>query len=204
MRTVAAALGLALLAACGPSVEGVRNLDGPPVARIAAFGDSLTAGTGVAPAQAWPALLERAAGLPVENLGRAGDTTASALARLDEALASEARLVIVGLGGNDFLRRVPKEETERDLRAIVRRLQGDGRVVVLLGFDLGLFTDEYSPLYARVAEEEGAWLLPDLLDDILDDPGRRQADRIHPNAAGHRVMAERIAGGLRPLLERNP
>jgi len=196
---------LVLLAACSPSVKTVRNLDGPRVDRLAAFGDSLTEGTGVEPGQAWPALLEERTGLPVENLGRAGDTTASGLARLDEALDGDARLGIVGLGGNDFLRRVPREETERNLKAIVERLQADGRVVVLLGLDLGLFTDEYSPLYRRVASTTGAWLVPDLLEDILDDPARRQEDRIHPNAAGHRVMAERIAKGLSPLLERmNP
>lgn len=195
-----------LLASCGgPSVEAVRNLDGPPVERIAAFGDSLTEGTGVGPEQAWPALLERAIGLPVENLGRAGDTTASGLARLDEALASEARLVIVGLGGNDLLRQVPREETERNLAAIVKRLQADGRIVVLLGMNIGLFTDDYSPICGRVAEAEGAWLVPKVLDGVLDEPSKRQEDRIHPNAEGHRAMAARIAEGLRPVLERlNP
>jgi acyl-CoA thioesterase-1 len=186
-------------------VEVVRNLDGPPVERIAAFGDSLTEGTGVERERAWPALLETLVGLPVENLGRAGDTTASGLARLGEVLDSEARLVLVGLGGNDFLGQVPREETERNLDAIVERLQANGRVVVLLGMNLGLFTDEYSPIYRRVAEAKGAWLVPKVLDGVLDDPSKRQEDRIHPNAAGHRMMAERIAEGLGPLLERlNP
>jgi len=203
MRPAVLAWMLILLAACGgPSVEAVRNLDGPPVARIAAFGDSLTAGTGVEPGQAWPAQLEEILGMPVDNRGRAGDTTASGLDRLDEVLETKPRLVIVGLGGNDFLRQVPRDETERNLKAIVDRLQQGGAAVVLLGMDLGLFTDEYSPIYARVAKEKGAWLIPDTLDGVLDDPLLRQDDRIHPNAAGHRVMAERIAKGLRPLLER--
>jgi len=152
--------------------------------------------------EAWPALLEQSIGLPVENLGRAGDTTATGLARLDAVLDSEARLVIVGLGGNDFLRKVSKAETEANLRRIVERLQEDGRVVVLLGMNLGLFTDEYSSLFRRVARATGAWLIPEVLDGVLDEAAHRQEDRIHPNAAGHRVMAERIAKGLKPLVER--
>jgi acyl-CoA thioesterase-1 len=192
-----------LLASCGgPGVDGVRNLDGPPVERIAAFGDSLTEGTGVEPGQAWPARLGTILGVPVDNFGRAGDTTASGLARLDEVLDAQPRLVIVGLGGNDFLRRVPREETERNLAAIVGRLQDGGAAVVVLGMNIGLFTDEYSPICARVAKRTGAWLIPEVLDDVLDDPSNRQDDRIHPNAAGHRLMAERIAEGLKPLLER--
>lgn len=205
-RPVLAATLAFLLAACGgPSIEKVRNLDGPPVARIAAFGDSLTAGTGVEPGQAWPARLEAILGIPVDNLGRAGDTTASGLDRLSEVLEVKPRLVIVGLGGNDFLRRIPREETERNLTAIVERLQARGAAVVLLGMNLGLFTDEYSPIYERVAEATSAWLIPKVLDGVLDEPSKRQEDRIHPNAAGHQIMAERIANGLKPLLERtNP
>ena len=202
-RAVLAGTLAFLLASCGgPSVEAVRNLDGPPVKRIAAFGDSLTEGTGVGREQAWPAQLETILGRPVDNFGRAGDTTASGLARLEEVLEAEPRLVIVGLGGNDFLRQIPREETERNLTAMVERLQERGIVVVLLGMNLGLFTDDYSPLYARVSKATGTWLIPKVLDGVLDEPSKRQDDRIHPNAAGHRVMAEKIAKGLGPLLER--
>lgn len=198
-------LALLLTSCGGPSVEAVRNLEGPPVKRIAAFGDSLTEGTGVERSQAWPAQLETILGIPVDNFGRAGDTTASGLDRLDEVLETKPRLVIVGLGGNDFLRQVPRDETERNLAAIVKRFQDGGAMVVLLGMNLGLFTDEYSPICERVAGATGAWLIPKVLKGVLDKPSKRQDDRIHPNAAGHRVMAEKIAKGLRPLLERtNP
>jgi acyl-CoA thioesterase-1 len=146
--------------------------------------------------------MEKIVGMPVDNFGRAGDTTASGLLRLDAVLETGPRLVIVGLGGNDFLRQVPREETERDLTTIVERLQDEGAVVVLLGMNLGLFVDDYSPIYERVAEAKGAWLIPDVLKGVLDEPSKRQEDRIHPNAAGHRVMAERIAQSLKPLLER--
>jgi len=199
-RSAAAGL-LLLLIACGSGLKHVRNLDRAAEGNIVALGDSITEGFGVGKEQAWPAVLSGLIGRPVLNAGVSGDTTPSALARLErDVLDREPGLVIVGLGGNDFLRQIPKEETERNLREIIARVQGKGAAVVVLGMNLGMFVDEYKGLYARVAEDMGAYLVPQVLEGILDTPKNRQEDRIHPNAAGQRLLAERIAKSLKPLL----
>jgi acyl-CoA thioesterase-1 len=199
-RTALTALLLAL-AACGPNLSHVRNLDRAAGRNIIAFGDSITEGFGVGREQAWPGVLSGLIGRPVLNAGVSGDTTQSALARLEkDVLDREPGIVIVGLGGNDFLRQVPKEETERNLREIVTRIQGKDAVVVLLGMDLGMFVDEYKDLYARVARDTGVLLIPQVLEGVLDTPRNRQEDRIHPNETGQRVLGRKIAGAMKPLL----
>ncbi len=115
-------------------------------------------------------------------------------------LEQNPRLVIVLLGGNDFLRRVPLSKTRKNLEEIVRRIQGRGAMVVLAGVRLGLFTDEYGPLYEEIAEKHGALLIPKVLKGILSDP-KLKSDSIHPNGAGYQLMAERILKQVRPLLE---
>lgn len=134
------------------------------------------------------------------NAGVSGDTTAGALERIDrDVLANSPRIVIVGLGGNDFLRGVPMANTEQNLRSIVRQIQQAGAMVVLLGFRFPSFNANYESMYERVATDEGALFVPDLLDGILSDPKLR-SDEIHPNAAGYAIMAERIASPLKKLM----
>jgi lysophospholipase L1-like esterase len=180
---------------------------GPPRAaaptsgeRIIAFGDSLVEGRGATPGKDFVAQLARRLGTPIENAGRSGDTTASALARLDrDVLARNPRVVIVLLGGNDFLRRVPTDETFRNLSTIVDRIRRRGAAVVLVGVSVGLLADSYGDEYERLARRASAGLVPDVLDGIL---GRsdRMSDAIHPNDDGYRLMAERIEPAIRELL----
>src|SRR5262245_25371820 len=102
---------------------------------VIAFGDSLTAGYGAAQGEDYPSKLSALIGTSVVNAGVSGDTTESALARIQEdVLARNPRMVIVGLGGNDFLQGVPIATTERNLRAAIRAIHGAGAMVVLLGF----------------------------------------------------------------------
>jgi lysophospholipase L1-like esterase len=108
--------------------------------------------------------------------------------------------VIVLFGGNDFLRRVPLEETAESLEQIVLRIQEGGAMVALVGLRLGLFTDEYGPIYKKIANQHGALLIPDVLDGVLSDP-KLKSDSIHPNGDGYRIMAERILKKVRPLLQ---
>lgn len=168
---------------------------------IVAFGDSLTAGTGASPGMDYPAQLSRLMGVPIVNRGVSGDTTADALARIErDVLALHPGIVIVILGGNDFLRHVDAAVAERNLAEIIERLQAEGAVVVL-GEIRGVFPmGDYGTLYRRLARKYGAVLVPDILNDILTRPSRK-SDPIHPNDEGYGIIAQRIAAAIKPLLE---
>jgi len=197
--TVGYVLSLICSLGCsGDSFENVRNL-GSTREAIVCLGDSLTEGVGVNPGEDYPSVLSRELAFPVANLGRRGDTTAQALARLPEVLERNPRLVIVLLGGNDFLRQVPRSETKKNLAEVVRRLQAHAAIVVIAGMRLGLFTDEFSPIYEETAEQLGAYLIPQVMQGILSD-SQLKSDLIHPNAAGYRLLGQRIAEKLKPLL----
>lgn len=169
---------------------------------IIAFGDSLTAGYGATREEAYPSRLSTMIGAPVINAGVSGDTTDSALARLDESVLSQnPRVVIVGLGGNDYLRGVAIADTEANLRTIIRRIHDSGAMVILLGFRFPSLNVNYEEMYERVAEETGALFIPDLLDGIMGNTALK-SDSIHPNARGYQLMAERIAGPAGKLIAR--
>ena len=177
----------------------VRNLESNGT-NIIAFGDSLTAGYGAAGGEDYPSGLAKLIGREVINAGVSGDTTDAALARLDaDVLQHSPRIVIVGLGGNDFLRGAPIASTEANLRAIVKQIQASGAMVVLLGFNFPSLTASYGKMYARVASDEKCLLIPDLLDGIIGNPSLK-SDEIHPNARGYALMAERISGPCRKLI----
>lgn len=183
-----------------PSAK-ITNLDSRGSAVIA-FGDSLTAGYGAPAGEDYPSVLATQLGTDVVNAGKSGDTTQSALGRLEaDVLARDPRMVIVGLGGNDFLGGVPIGATESDLRTAVRKIHGAGAMVVLLGFRFPTLGSSYESMYERVAEEEGCLLIPDVLDGILRDR-TLMSDAIHPNGRGYRVMADRIARPCRKLLQK--
>jgi lysophospholipase L1-like esterase len=103
------------------------------------------------------------------------------------------------LGGNDFLRRVPLRDTRKNLEEIVRRVQSQGAMVAIAGMRLGFFTDEYSAIFEETARQFGALYIPGVTKGILSDAALR-SDPIHPNGAGYRLVAERIAEKLTPLL----
>lgn len=191
---------------CASQPETVKNLKAGAGTQIIALGDSITAGYGVAQTEAYPSVLSRQLGIPIVNRGVSGDTTAMALSRLQkDVISAQPWIVIVGIGGNDFLRRIPKTETEQNLRQIVTTIQQQKAIVVLLGMnlslpELGLARDEYNELVQRVAKDTQAYLIPDVLKGIIDNPQYRQEDIIHPNAAGQKLLAVRVAQGLQPLL----
>ncbi len=203
-RTKAIAAALAVVIAVWllwPSrFARVTNLASPG-SSIVSFGDSLTAGYGAGAGEDYPTELSGRLRLPVINAGVSGDTTQSALARIDTAvLASRPRIVIVGLGGNDYLGGVAIATTESNLRAIIRKIQGSGAMVVLLGFSFPSLTADYASMYERVADDEGCLLVDGVLKGILTDRSLK-SDEIHPNARGYALMAERIAPPVAKLLE---
>ncbi len=178
----------------------VNNLGRGSGTQIIALGDSITAGAGVGPEAAYPNLLSQTLDLPIVNQGRGGDTTEAALNRLQkDVIDADPWLVIVGLGGNDYLRQVPPAQTEANLRQIVTRLQQAGAIVVILGMDISPFNGNYEGLYQRVANDTQAHLIPGVLEGLNDV--RYLYDQIHPNQAGHEILASRVAEGLQPLLE---
>lgn len=177
----------------------VRNL-GSKGTSIIAFGDSLTAGYGAAAGEDYPSRLSGMLGTTIVNTGVSGDTTDSALARLEtDVLSRNPRIVIVGLGGNDFLRGASLASTESTLHTIVKKIQASGAMVILLGYRFPSLNANYEAMYERVAKEEGCLLIPDVMDGILSDPSLK-SDTIHPNAAGYAVIAERMAGPTKKLI----
>jgi len=180
--------------------DTIRNI-GSVGDTIVCFGDSLTEGVGAEPGDAYPTVLSRLLGMRVLNAGRRGNTTAQALARIHgSVLSQDPRLVILLLGGNDFLRQVPARETRTNLKEIVRQIQGHGAMVAIAGIKLGFFTDEYGPLFEETAAELGAFYIPQVMKGIFND-AKLRSDQIHPNSAGYRLMAERIAERIKPLLD---
>ena len=200
LRGVCFCLFLSLIAACGGErYDDIRNIRSAGQS-IICFGDSLTEGVGATPGDDYPSALSRLIGFSVINAGRRGDTTAQALARLPESvLGKNPRLVIVLLGGNDFLRQAPRQETRKNLEEIVSRIQAEGAMVVIAGIRLGLFTDEFGPIFEETAQKFGALYIPQVMKGILTDSGLK-SDGIHPNGAGYRLVAARIAEKIMPLL----
>ena len=167
---------------------------------IIAFGDSLVAGRGATSGHDFVSVLSARLGVPIINAGLSGDTTRSALARLDSAvLARNPRVVVVLLGGNDLLRRIPRHETFTNLETIVSRIRQHGAAVVLAGVDLDLVGNEAGRGYEAVARRMSAGLVPDILDGIIGHADR-MADPIHPNDRGYAMIAERLEPVLRDLL----
>ena len=193
-------LVIVALGACGgENFDAIRNLRSSGET-IVCFGDSLTEGVGAGTGEDYPSVLSKEIGIPVVNAGQRGDTTDQALARLSDAVLSKnPRLVIVFLGGNDFLRQRPRAESRRNLVEIVRRVQAHGAMVAVAGMKLGLFTDDFAAIYEDTAKELGALYIPQVMKGILSD-SKLKSDPIHPNGAGYRLIAERIAVKIIPLL----
>lgn len=186
-----------------------RKFQSPPIINtpsagmsIVAFGDSLVQGVGASSAEKnFVSLVSARIGLPITNLGKSGDTTRSALTRLPELRAMKPDLVIVLLGGNDYLQRIPKEETFVNLGTIVGALQSDGAAVLLLGVRGGALRDTYESDFARFARAHGTGYISNVLDNLL---GNRKFmfDQIHPNDAGYAVIAGRVVPVVKEMLGR--
>lgn len=190
-----------LLAACGNRQPPVAALK--PGASVLALGDSLTAGHGAAPDQAWPAVLGQLAGWQVDNEGVNGDTSAGALQRLAPLLAANRYdAILVGIGGNDMLRRVPTQTTRDNVAAILRQARAHTPYVALIATPapeplraaVGALSD--ADIYADVAKAEKTLLIPRVYASVLSDASLR-SDQIHANAKGYAAIAQQLADRLR-------
>ena len=181
--------------------------------RIVAFGNSLTAGLGVPPAQSYPAHLQRtldAAGYAyrVVNAGVSGDTTAGGVRRVSWALNNKPVIVILELGGNDGLRGLSLHETKANLERIIQQFQQASATVVLAGMKLPPnygqdYTAGFEALYQALAKQYHLTLIPFFLDGVAASSTLNQADGIHPTGEGYRLIVEKVFPVLEPLLERN-
>ena len=193
-------LTAAALAACGKKAPKHSAL--PRGSAVLALGDSLTYGYGANPTESYPARLAELTGWTVTNGGVSGDTSAQALARLPELLREHTpRLVIISIGGNDFLRRQPENETRTNIRAIIQACKAAGAETLLVGVPgvgvgaaLGYPGDH--PLYADLAKAENVPYYANGWSQILGKDALK-SDQIHPNAAGYDTFARGLAAYLK-------
>lgn len=176
-------------------------------------GTSLTAGLGLEPDSAYPQLLQRRAdslGVAYRfvNAGKSGETSAGALRRVDWLLQGDADVVVLETGANDGLRGLDVDSTAANIRAIVARVRGarPRAVIALVQMEappnLGAsYTGRFHRMYPDIAREEGLVLVPFLLDRVAGVPRLNQADGMHPNDAGERIVADNVWRALRPVLD---
>lgn len=172
---------------------------------VLAFGDSVTFGTGAASGEDWPTLLAQRTGWRITNGGIPGDTAEAGQSRL-QALLDEHQpvLVILEIGGNDFLRRRPPKAVKADLRRLIQAARQAGAQVVLVAVPelslLGIVARKPadSPIYRELGDEEKVPVIDDVFSDVLGRP-ELCADQIHPNAQGYQVMAAGIHAALKTL-----
>jgi acyl-CoA thioesterase I len=193
----------------GPAIAAARQRI------VTMLGDSITAGYGLAATDALPAQLARTLGrlglsTIVRAAGVSGDTSADALARLAFSVQPDTEVCVVALGGNDLLQGLEPSELRANLQAIVDRLKARGIGVVLTGMRAppaigASYALAFDRVYPAVASAEHVTLYPDLLDGVALNSRLNQKDAIHPNAAGVRVIAARLAPVVaRALLARRP
>lgn len=199
---------LILLLLAAPAAQAAER-------RVMVFiGDSLTDGFGVKPSERYPSLIERRLkeeGWPfrVENQSRSGDTSGEAFERTARRLEEPIDILVVAVGFNDGAQRLPYARMEKNLRRIVEKAYAANpraRVVILgtrVPLELGLYARRFNDVFRKIAWEYRTAYLPFLLQDVIDVPALTLADRIHPNAAGHRVLADRVWQVLEPVLKKN-
>lgn len=232
MRAIIAGALAAMLTACGSpaarpierpadsaavaasAVQAAAPAPRPPdAARVILFvGTSLTAGYGVGPDSAYPAVIQQwldSAGLPyrVNNAGLSGETSAGGLSRMAWSLQAPMDVLVLELGANDGLRGTPPEYLRANLDSIIRltRARYPQSAIVLAGMEappnLGdRYTGAFRKVFPELARKYHAALVPFLLAGVAAVDSLNQADGIHPNAAGHRIVAANVWRVLEPLL----
>ena len=197
VRVAGAGLLAAALAGCGRDKKTAQPV--PPGSTVLALGDSLTFGTGASAETSYPTVLAGLTGWNVVNAGVPGDTSAQALARLPALLAEhQPKLVIVSIGGNDFLRKLPESDTRTHVHAICKQSLAAGAQVLLVAVPratvaaaLGQMTDH--ALYAEVAKDLKIPLQREAWGEVLAQPDLR-ADAVHANARGYAQFARSVQG----------
>ena len=179
---------------------------------VLVLGDSIAAGYGLDPEEAFPALLQEKvdkSGLPykVVNAGLSGDTTAGGLRRISWLLRQKVDVLLLELGGNDGLRGIDPDETRKNLRGIIAKVKekNPNALIVIAGMQMPEnmgkdYTTRFRDVFPTVAREHNATLIPFFLEGVGGKADLNQADRIHPTAEGHRIIAATIWKVLQPVL----
>lgn len=230
-RAVVAAVALGAAAACAASAKDTDQRAGArdhaparltPASTMRArgglptvlfIGTSLTAGYGLQPDQAYPVLVERmadSAGAPIHavNAGVSGETSAGALARIDWVLRQRADVIVIETGANDALRALPVSQARANIAAILRKARQDRPHAQLLLVQMeappnlgAAYTTAFHAMYGELARQYGATLVPFLLDRVAGSPDLNQADGVHPNAVGERIVAQNVWRALEPVVQ---
>jgi acyl-CoA thioesterase-1 len=167
---------------------------------IICFGDSLTYGTGTKKGMDYPSQLSGMISHEVINAGVPGDTTQSALERLEEdVLSNDPRIVLITLGGNDILGMVSKETAFQNFKSIIEKIHSKGALVVIGGIDIPLRGRNFGSMYEKLEKETGIVLIPNIFKGIM---GHRSlmSDYIHPNDSGYTKMSKMFYDAMEPYL----
>ncbi len=181
--------------------------------KIIAFGDSLTAGFGLAEKESYPYLLQQRLKIEgynyeVVNAGVSGETSLGGLERIDWVLEMEnVEILILELGANDLLRGLPVAKMKENLTAIIKKAKAKNVQILLCGMlappNMGAkYQREYVSVFPDLASEHKTAFLPFILEGIALDPKLNQGDGIHPNAAGAKVLTETVYNSLKLLLKK--
>ncbi|MCP4107051.1 MAG: arylesterase [Desulfobacteraceae bacterium] len=203
MKKAAIVIGIAIIIFGGYllffSSPNIKNSN-PSGENIICFGDSLTYGTGASGGMDYPAQLSKMISKPIINAGVPGDTTDSALERLEkDVLSRYPRIVLITLGGNDLKNNVPKEIAFDNLTAIIKLIQSQGSLVIVGGIDVPLRGRGFGDSYKKLCDETGSLLIPNIFEGIMGKQGL-MSDYIHPNNKGYTIMAEKFYKKIKPFL----
>jgi acyl-CoA thioesterase I len=203
---------LANLALTGVNVHGTLTSSEERPKTIVFLGDSLTSGYGIDVQETYPALIEKKIeqlgwNMRSVNAGVSGETSAGGLRRIDWVLRQPIDVFVLGLGANDGLRGLDPAQTHQNLQGIFDRLTQkypEAKLVVagmLVPPNMGVrYSEQFAAIFPRLAQENGAALIPFLLEEVGGVPAMNLADGVHPNAEGHKIMAKTVWETLEPVL----
>lgn len=188
-----------IIALAGCAKREIKNIDSRGK-NIICFGDSLTFGYGVNPGEDYPAALRKMVLRQVINAGVDGDRSIEGLARIKaDVLDKDPYIVLIEFTGNDFLKKVPLEETMNNIRKMIAQIQAQGAMTAIVDVSAGFFLRDYRLRLAKLADETGSIFVPAVLTGIITNPSMK-SDFMHPNPIGYKIVAQRVCRAIAAYL----